>query len=1856
MVRGGTGSFTLAVTNSGGTATDGTTVTATDTVPTGLTPTAATGTGWSCSIASQTVTCTRSDVLAGGASYPDITISVDVASNAAASITNTGSVNGGGDGSAATGDTTIATVAPAAPVDLTLTKTASAATMVRGGTGSFTLAVTNNGGTATDGTTVTVTDTVPTGLTPTAAAGTGWSCSIEERTVDCARNDVLAVADSYPTITITVDVASGAAASLTNTASVSGGGDTTPATDSATVGTVAPAPVDLTITKTASPSTLVRGGTGSFALAVTNAGSTVTDGTTVAVTDTVPTGLTPTAASGAGWTCSIASQTVTCTRSDVLTAGDGYPDITVDVDVTQVAEASVTNTASVSGGGDTTPASDSATVAITGEPVDLALTKTHSGSFQQGTQGSTYTLVVANAGSAPSAGQVTVTDVVPAGLTPVNADGAGWTCSIAGETVDCTRGDALAPGASYPPVTLTVDVASDAPLQITNTASVNGGGDATPANNAATDIADIAEVSGRITFDKTHVGTFVKGQLEAQFVLLVSNTGTGPAVGSTRIVDDVPDALPVRRAGGDGWTCDISGQVVTCTRNDDLPAGASFPPLTITVFVPPDAPDSIVNSATLNGTIVDDDIVAFTDPVDVDDPEPVDLTVTKVVDKPVLQIGDEPVFTLGLRNPTGLVLGAVTLHDTLPPGFIYVPGSATMTVTGPRIEDLTTGASGTPVTTTTTPIEPTIVDGQLVFLVGDLPPGAHVEVVYTTVVGATVRPGEFGTVVTGSGTSPGGELVTTVPLEVDVLVVDSSFSLTQLLIGRVFEDTNRNGSYDPEEPGIGNVRVVTASGLSATTDEQGQYNLPSLAAGSTLVAVDPSTIPDGFSLPDGERSLDGGAQLLRTPLQGGSLLRQNFGLVPSGTSAARRDVSRPRATEPAPVDDESGEPAATLRIELERPSMQAGGRDTQRITVRALDSAGAPASATSLLLTTTLGMLSPADPSRDDGCSADIALEEQPALFNQAELVTRSGVASACLTSGAMPGDAGLEVVDLENDTLIESAVVAFDVTSRAPILVALGEVGVGLSSPASGATADAQRVDGQATLFYQDSLAADDLLTVALRTKENVNRATGGSGLFEQDPLDRVYPVMGDASTRMALAQSNSHLFARYDRGRSYALFGDLRADRASATRSGLLEFSRNVTGFRVHLESQESSNWFQGQVSRPRTAYAREVVTALVGSAIRLAHPRVIPGSEVVTVEVRDRRNPERTLSRETLARNIDYILEIDSGFLQLKRRLPMFEQTLALVDVVVTYEYETSGLDSTVYLTRGSVALDAIGLTLGGSVMVQNEAGKRFGVGGVEVEQALFGAGVFRAAVPISRGELPQDAFGTTPGACCDPRRGRDGTAVRMELEQPFVDRRVVVRGSYASTDDDFLNPYGEMTVPGQRFGSGSVDTQLADATRLRVGFEAEANENGLVDNTRQTVGAQVEHRVTDTLAARAGLDGRWFDDNRTTETVTSRLLSAGLDWSPVERLRTSVTREHNLSDEADPTYPDQTTLGAQLTMTPGNELYVTQRFSSAPIVPISGVEAGGLSSSPLSTRETAIGVASRLGRYTTLNNRYALESSINGTDSFAVLGLLTSIPVRKGLSLDWSLDHGLHLAGPDKNYVGGALGVVYSKDEDLRTTARYELRRRAVSEHIVNLGAVGRLTSDISMLARYRLADIATTGRGRLSDGQVAVAVRPRQSDRVALLLSYEQGRSRGAELLGVSTGRTDQLSMDGYLLVRRGLESYTRLSALRVPTGGDDSRGNATFFQTRLQQRVTSRFDIAGEIRLVKEVSQPQWHDIVAAEIGAWLSRDLRVGVGYSSRGFANPGSLLDATASRGGTYLVLSSRLSALFDLMGRTN
>lgn len=92
--RGGTGTLTLTVTNTGRRPTDGSTVNVTDLVPAGLTAAAASGDGWTCT----GTTCSRNDVLARHQSYPPIVITVNVTADAPATVANTAILSAHGDG------------------------------------------------------------------------------------------------------------------------------------------------------------------------------------------------------------------------------------------------------------------------------------------------------------------------------------------------------------------------------------------------------------------------------------------------------------------------------------------------------------------------------------------------------------------------------------------------------------------------------------------------------------------------------------------------------------------------------------------------------------------------------------------------------------------------------------------------------------------------------------------------------------------------------------------------------------------------------------------------------------------------------------------------------------------------------------------------------------------------------------------------------------------------------------------------------------------------------------------------------------------------------------------------------------------------------------------------------------------------------------------------------------------------------------------------------------------------------------------------------------------------------------------------------------------------------------------------------------------------------------------------------------------------------------------------------------------------------------------------------------------------------------------------------------------------------
>ncbi|MCP4658216.1 MAG: DUF11 domain-containing protein [bacterium] len=192
---GATVTYLLSVANAGPSTATG--LALTDTLPAGVAFVSASGTGWTCGEASGTVTCTRPSLAVGAA--PALTIQVD-APAAAGTLINSASITAVENDPNPDNNTATAETAVTAQADLALTKIADPDPVVAGAMLSYTLSVANAGSSSASG--LTLTDTLPAGVSWVSASGTGWSCAHADGIVTCTRPS-LAVGPA-PAVTIEV--------------------------------------------------------------------------------------------------------------------------------------------------------------------------------------------------------------------------------------------------------------------------------------------------------------------------------------------------------------------------------------------------------------------------------------------------------------------------------------------------------------------------------------------------------------------------------------------------------------------------------------------------------------------------------------------------------------------------------------------------------------------------------------------------------------------------------------------------------------------------------------------------------------------------------------------------------------------------------------------------------------------------------------------------------------------------------------------------------------------------------------------------------------------------------------------------------------------------------------------------------------------------------------------------------------------------------------------------------------------------------------------------------------------------------------------------------------------------------------------------------------------------------------------------------------------------------------------------------------------------------------------------------------------------------------------------------------------
>ncbi len=265
-------------------------------------------------------------------------------------------------------------------------------------------------------------------------------------------------------------------------------------------------------------------------------------------------------------------ESITCTAAYIITGTD-------------IANASVTNTATATVQGVNSNSDSTTVILATAADVSVVKTLTTSGPFTSG-QSITYTIFVANAGPA-TATNVQVTDT-PTNETITNVTGGG--CAA----LPCTIASLAAGGNA----TITVTATINSPGAFDNSATVSATQpDPNPGNNTDnTGNGGITGASADVSVDKTldTAGPFTVGET-ISYTIVVANAG--PSTATNVQVTDTPSNLSITSVSGSGCAA------LPCTIAS-LASGANT---TINVTATITAVGSFDNTATVSATEPDPD-------------------------------------------------------------------------------------------------------------------------------------------------------------------------------------------------------------------------------------------------------------------------------------------------------------------------------------------------------------------------------------------------------------------------------------------------------------------------------------------------------------------------------------------------------------------------------------------------------------------------------------------------------------------------------------------------------------------------------------------------------------------------------------------------------------------------------------------------------------------------------------------------------------------------------------------------------------------------------------------------------------------------------------------------------------------------------------------------------------------------------------------------------------------------------------------------------------------------------------------------------------------------------------------------
>lgn len=794
------------------------------------------------------------------------------------------------------------------------------------------------------------------------------------------------------------------------------------------------------------------------------------------------------------------------------------------------------------------------------------------------------------------------------------------------------------------------------------------------------------------------------------------------------------------------------------------------------------------------------------------------------------------------------------------------------------------------------------------------------------------------------------------------------------------------------------------------------------------------------------------------------------------------------------------------------------------------------------------------------------------------------------------------------------------------------------------------QRTEGRAAFYAKGRVLDKFLLTAAYDSakKRDDQRLLGAI-----DP-NSYYTVFGDGSDRRFDAASREKLYLRVESSSFNALYGDFIT---SFDQTDLAAYRRTATGVRAEARD---GNWHAEVFAANIASRQRrdEVQGNGLSGPYNLSGRAILPNSERIVLEVRDRFRSEIIISRQELTRFVDYDIDLLSSTVRFRQPILSRDPDLNPQFIVIDYEVDEG---------QGEAALN----------------------GGIRADYTALGGRLIVGTTVIS-----------------DRTDNHRGTLAAMDV-RARLGAETELRGEFGATRIGAVNATSWQVEAEHHTGKWDM---LAYARSIAAGFGI--GQQNLAEKGRRKFGLDTRYALNDAVAITASA---WRDDSLVDASQRHAVQISGVwrtqrnDWrlginhfadrladgsrqsSTVaeaavtrrmlgDRLELALSSSIALGSANSADLPARHRIGARYALDASTRLLASYEIADG-----AGLSARTFSGGVELTPWTGGRIVSSIGQS---------DIAEQGRRTFAAAGLAQSFQVTQHLGLDLTVDGNRKLAGRNivpvnpaqplasggqisdgaglfENFTAVTLGANWRKDS-WSATGRGEWRNGALATRKgATLGLIRQLGEGSVLGSGFTWTQANGTGTASGTSSQVmdmalAAAFRPAESA-VALLakLEYRSDKVKGAVAGQAGPVGGSALTITGDGQARRFIGSMSAnwsprgkgqtsgASELGVFIGvrhsldavaGYDLRGTSVTAGVDARHGLGSRVELGISATVRANIDDGSRRYAIGPSVGVSPAKGTMVTLGYNFKGFDDP-DFADNRPSRKGLFVNFRAKI-----------